>query len=261
MKPFYVYKITRTNKEEGPKFYIGFKSRLRDNGTYFGSSKALQLDIKKYGIEFFEKIIIEEFKTKEEALQKEQDLLTQINAANNPLYYNLTNGNLKFSTAGKQYADFIATHPKNYLQGGLRTVNQQKGDKLKYTTRSDRRIAADKIHSKFMENFLKDRPELRIQYSNFMKNNNPSKRDDVKEKIRKSKLNKTKENNDGRRITSEKLKGNRNCEVAWLKFANMSEDEFRTYLQNVSQHPSVQGQAKTRRNKGLELIAQMSQIH
>jgi hypothetical protein len=219
------------------------------------------MDIIKYGIEFFEKSIIAEFDTREEALQRESELLTSINAAKDPLYYNLTNGNLKFSTAGKQYTDFITTHSKNYLRGCNRTDKQKQGDKLKYETRSDRRLIADKNHSKFMKNFLKDHPDMRVKHSEFMKNNNPVFRIEVRDKIRKSKLNKTKENNEGRRITSEKLKGNRNCEIAWVKFANMSESEFKTYLQSISQHPNVQGQAKSRRNKGLELIDQKNRTH
>ena len=50
----------------------------------------------------------------------EEKLLTMVNAANNPLYYNQTNGNLKFNTTGKIYNNFHESHAKNYLKNGAK---------------------------------------------------------------------------------------------------------------------------------------------
>jgi hypothetical protein len=259
MKQFYVYKITRLNNVEGPKFYIGYKSLKRDNGNYYGSSKLLKSDIQKYGLTYFKKEILQEFDNKNDALSFEQILLTSVDAASNSLFYNQTNGNLKFSTTGKKYENFSKTHAKNFLCGGNRTENQKQGDKCKYKVRSNKRIIADKNHSEFMKDFYKNNPSLKEHKSKQMVINNPSKLQHVREKISNAKKNKTKDNDAGRAATSRKLQGNRNCEIAWKKFANMTDVEFQLYLQTISQHPGIQGQAKKRRQLGLQLIDQTNQ--
>lgn len=40
----------------------------------------------------------------------------------------------------------------------------------------------------------------------------------------------------------------------YLRFANMNDREFQQYLLTISQHPSVQSQKKSQRNKGVELL-------
>lgn len=69
-----VYKIT--NKMNG-KFYIGVHSTTKLCDGYMGSGKILKRAIKQYGIENFDKEHLFIFDTRQEALLKEQELVTE----------------------------------------------------------------------------------------------------------------------------------------------------------------------------------------
>ena len=233
----------------GAKFYFGYKTTKRDNGYYYGSSKYLKEDIQKYGIQCFKKTIVRYYETEEKALEAEEKYLQKVNASNNPIYYNRINGNKRWSTANKVYVsdEFKKTHYKNFLKGNQRTAAQKRRDETVYKEgRSEERVKADKEHSKRMRG--RRLPEIALIRS---KETQLKNRDQINEKLRNYHLGKTKENNEGRKITSDKLKGNQNGRKGDLKLANMTEQEFRNFLTTKSQHPNVQQMLKTRRNNAL----------
>jgi len=87
MKQYYIYKIT--NKINN-RIYIGSHyGTIHD--SYFGSGKAILKAIKKYGKENFKKDILEIFATRQLMLEREEHLLSGLNCATDPLYYNMTN--------------------------------------------------------------------------------------------------------------------------------------------------------------------------
>lgn len=82
----YVYQII--NKINGRK-YIGSSRKNIVDLNYYGSGKLIIQAIKKYGINNFERKIL--WEGEGDARLMEQFHLLKVNAANNPLYYNLTN--------------------------------------------------------------------------------------------------------------------------------------------------------------------------
>ena len=83
----YIYKIT--NKVNG-KWYIG-KTNGKDP-NYMGSGKLLKRAHKKYGIDNFEKVILENCSTEEELNLKEIAWIASTNALTDPNCYNLAEG-------------------------------------------------------------------------------------------------------------------------------------------------------------------------
>jgi group I intron endonuclease len=86
----YVYKVIN---EINGKYYIG-SSKLspNENKSYYGSGKAINDALKKYGKSNFTKVILA--KTEGEAKTLETFILHDINAASDPLSYNMTNNAL-----------------------------------------------------------------------------------------------------------------------------------------------------------------------
>jgi hypothetical protein len=235
----------RTNKKPGPKFYFGYKTIKKDNGNYYGSSKYLKEDIKKYGIKNFKKTIVRYYEDEKDAIIAEEKYLQKINAAQNKNFYNRINGNARWTTLSKVYPkeNYAKTHYKVLLKGEQRTEAQKIGDAKKYKNgRSLARLKADKEHSLRMKG--KCLPDIALQKS---RETQKKKRNEINQILREQKLGKTKENNLGRKITSEKLKGNQNGKKGDLVLAKMSEEEFTLFLKQKSQHPNVQQMLKTRR--------------
>lgn len=86
------------NEKHGilPYLYIGSQQSYTIN--YLGSSKTLLEDIKKIGVDFFEKKILCEFNTEidNKLLRKiESNIQKSLDVANNPIYYNRTNSSHK----------------------------------------------------------------------------------------------------------------------------------------------------------------------
>ena len=98
-KYHYTYLITNLNPTDTLQFYIGVKScncHPEENTKYLGSSPLLEEDIKLYGTGNFEKIIIAEFDSRDEAEIHENALHISHNAAANPIFYNRKNGTIGF---------------------------------------------------------------------------------------------------------------------------------------------------------------------
>ena len=97
----YIYKIT--NKLNG-KYYIGSsKHSPNKNWSYYGSGRAINIAINKYGKHNFVKEILIE--SNEDIKQIEKDLLTKFNAKNDKMSYNMTNdalGSTHHSTKGRK---------------------------------------------------------------------------------------------------------------------------------------------------------------
>lgn len=71
------YTIYKTSNKVNGKWYIGYHATEDLNDSYLGSGKNLKKAIKKYGEEAFFKQVLYVFPTKEEALQKEAELVTE----------------------------------------------------------------------------------------------------------------------------------------------------------------------------------------
>jgi len=82
----YVYLIT--NKINGKK-YIGSSRKNQIDENYYGSGKVIKDALKKYGKNNFQRDIL--WEGKGNARKIETYFLEGVNAANNPLYYNMTN--------------------------------------------------------------------------------------------------------------------------------------------------------------------------
>lgn len=82
----YVYLIT--NKINGKK-YIGSSRKNQIDENYYGSGKVIKDALKKYGKNNFQRDILWEGKGNERKI--ETYFLEEVNAASNPLYYNMTN--------------------------------------------------------------------------------------------------------------------------------------------------------------------------
>ena len=86
----FVYLISKKATCDGPHYYIGKKSI--DGGTkwqnYYGSSKALKEDVKKYGKDKFLRIIMAWTKSGTTASWVETCLICKAKALTNDTYYN-----------------------------------------------------------------------------------------------------------------------------------------------------------------------------
>lgn len=76
-----------TNKLDGMR-YLGSHKGTIDDG-YTGSGKRFGNAVNKYGIENFERVIVEYIEKEEDILIKEQHYLDTLGCAKSPLYYNI----------------------------------------------------------------------------------------------------------------------------------------------------------------------------
>lgn len=82
-----IYKVI--NKLNG-KWYIGKDASNRP--YYYGSGVAIKNAIKKYGKENFEKVILEECRSKTHLIEREKFWIRETNAINDAMSYNLASG-------------------------------------------------------------------------------------------------------------------------------------------------------------------------
>jgi len=89
-KYHYTYMITDTVNK---MFYVGVRSCDCDpeEDPYMSSSKYVKEAIEKHGKDIFVKMVIDVFKTREEANEAEERFLTANNAKANPVFYNKAN--------------------------------------------------------------------------------------------------------------------------------------------------------------------------
>lgn len=93
----YFYKIT--NKING-KFYYGVHNTDNLDDGYFGSGKLLKMAYQKYGIENFEKEILQFFNTEQEAFAYEREIVNE-DLIRDDNCYNVQIGGKYFNTIGK----------------------------------------------------------------------------------------------------------------------------------------------------------------
>jgi hypothetical protein len=115
-----VYKITNLINN---KLYIGIHSTDNLNDRYFGSGRALKNAIKKYGRKNFKKEILFNFKTRDEALKKEAELVTK-EVVENRDFYNLISGG-----KGNVYISEETRQLWSKQRKGRNTPNMIKGNK------------------------------------------------------------------------------------------------------------------------------------
>jgi len=100
-KIHYLYQIT--NLING-KIYIGVHQTTDVNDGYMGSGYLLQRAYEKYGIENFEKVILESFSSAEEMYQREAEVVTSTFVQNDD-NYNLCEGGKGWKTFDSQKAN------------------------------------------------------------------------------------------------------------------------------------------------------------
>ena len=86
-KFYFVYKITNMINQ---KFYYGVHYTHEFNDGYFGSGLLIKKAINKYGIENFEKTMIHVYDNREEAYNKEKEILAEV--LTNKDCYNIAKG-------------------------------------------------------------------------------------------------------------------------------------------------------------------------
>lgn len=117
MKYGFIYETT--NLITGMK-YIGQHKRVSesDDVDYLGSGVYLRRALEKYGEENFNRVILCECDSDEELNMKEEYYLKIVDAANNPLYYNITNSGYKGGLKGYHHTEEIkkvmSEKSKNY---------------------------------------------------------------------------------------------------------------------------------------------------
>ena len=117
-----------TNLINGKK-YIGQKKydKKGEWKYYLGSGILLDAAVKKYGKENFERKILCECETREEANQLEKTYIAEVDAVNNPMYYNIAIGGQGNPVSGE----------KNYMYGRTGALNPWYG---KHPSEETRRL-------------------------------------------------------------------------------------------------------------------------
>lgn len=113
----YIYKITNT---KNGKYYIGKHSTDKIDDGYFGSGKALNAAIVKYGIENFQKEILEFCKTEIKALEREREIVNE-NVVADKKSYNINVGGCSWININNKGKNIYPGHKqqtkKNFAKG------------------------------------------------------------------------------------------------------------------------------------------------
>ena len=175
-KYYYIYKITNLINN---KTYIGQRktNKSPETDSYFGSGKLIKLAIKKYGINFFNKDIIENCKNWEELNIKEKTWIKKSNSLY-PNGYNICKGGRGGISCGE-------LHPL-YNKHQTTETKHKISEKLKGTKRSLESIEKQKTTNK--NNPIKMPKESRQKISILKKGKKQSKEHlEALSKIRKGK--------------------------------------------------------------------------
>lgn len=100
------------NKLNG-KIYVGIHKTSDMNDGYMGSGKVIRAAINKYGIENFEKTILETFETSEEMFKREKEVVTEDFLLRNDVYNLRRGGSGGFDYINKQGLQKIARQNTN----------------------------------------------------------------------------------------------------------------------------------------------------
>ena len=154
-----MYTVYQHKNKINGKVYIGITSRKPEvrwgnNGCNYKSSPHFYSAIVKYGWDNFEHIILFENLTKEEACQKEQELIKEYNAMDNRYGYNCTSGGEFFTMneEARRKQSLAMMGNKNALgrvvsEETRRKISEaQKGRKFSEEQRRKMSIAASKRH-------------------------------------------------------------------------------------------------------------------
>ena len=85
------YILYRINNKVNCKFYIGVHKTNNIHDNYFGSGHKIKAAIEKYGLDNFEKVILQIFTSSKEAFKKEKELVTEALVKDN-MCYNIKEG-------------------------------------------------------------------------------------------------------------------------------------------------------------------------
>lgn len=183
-KYHYFYKIT--NKINN-KYYYGVHSTNDLNDGYMGSGKLLHFAYEKYGIENFEKEILQFFDNDDDMFTYEMEIVNDV-LLDDPLCYNLQKGGKYFNLNGRVTVtnndkDYfvVSVNDKRYKNGELKhnwlgkhhTEESKNKTRLKMTPKDSKnnRVWVHKngvvkyLRKDFLEKFLSEGWELgRIGY-------------------------------------------------------------------------------------------------
>lgn len=164
---YYIYKITNNINN---KIYIGVHQTSNLNDGYMGSGKILKRAIEKYGIENFNKEILEFFDTKEEMFKREKEIV------NNEFLLREDTYNIR--RGGYGGFDYLN---KTGLNNSTKTEEQRKRGGLTHKHRMENDVEYREKHRKIVsENFKKAHREGKIKYDTFTGKNHT---DEAKKKI------------------------------------------------------------------------------
>lgn len=148
------------------KKYIGMKKYSKGWKTYLGSSKNLLKDVKQYGVDNFERNIIEECFDAKHLQDREIYYLNLYNVLNDDSYYNQSIPHKDFRIKGKTNSSKGKTWEDIYGVEGAKL--KRENSKLKGKTWKD--IYGEEISNKKMKKAKEKRSlETRIKMSNSRK--------------------------------------------------------------------------------------------
>jgi group I intron endonuclease len=139
---YYLYKITNLINN---RFYIGVHKTKNIEDGYMGSGKILRQAIEKYGIENFQKEILEYFSDSKSMLKREKEIVTE-EFLSRPDVYNLRKG-------GDGGFDFITKNKLNLTPEAL----QKRGNSIKLSHKLKPRTYIGIKHSEEIKKLLSEK--------------------------------------------------------------------------------------------------------
>jgi hypothetical protein len=135
---YYMYQVK--NKVNG-KIYVGVHKTSNMNDGYMGSGKIISAAINKYGVENFEKTILETFENSETMFKREKEVVTEEFLSRDDVY-NLRRG----GSGGFDYLNKTGQNNKDkqYLKGGKTYASRLKTDEEFRTSESQRKSTLNK---------------------------------------------------------------------------------------------------------------------
>jgi len=185
----YYFIYCTTNKINNKK-YVGFHATNNINDSYMGSGIALNKALNKYGIENFDKEILE-YCTVDNWTERERYWIEKLQTLGK-LGYNLTKGGegslgLKLSEESKKKLSDARKGTEPWNKGKINIYSPETIEKFKISASG--KIPTQETRDKLsIANTGKIKSDKERQFLSELKSggNNPSKRADVKEKISKS---------------------------------------------------------------------------